>query len=194
MNEKKEAIINAAIEVIKEKSIEEATMREIASKANITTGAIYHYYKNKEELFYDIINHFVLFGQRISDADQLSQKTSNEILENIKKEVGLRLSKVDEQKLHILLLSDVISKDGEMKEIYKADYEDIIKKIADTHYYLFGIENEELKTMISAIFLATLDGLAIQTALGVIPEDLEKFIEVFNTFFAESVPTFLKKH
>ena len=50
-NKRKQKIIDATIEVIKEKSIEEATVREIAAKAGLTTGSIYHHYKNRDELF-----------------------------------------------------------------------------------------------------------------------------------------------
>lgn len=37
--------------MIKEKGVKESTVREIATKAGFTTGAMYHYYKNKEELY-----------------------------------------------------------------------------------------------------------------------------------------------
>lgn len=193
-NIKKQKIIQAAIGVIKEKSVEDATMREIASKAGLTTGAIYYHYKNKEELFYDVIDNFVHFGHKMSAPEELPMKNKDDLLLDIKKEVSLRLSKLDEQKLHILLLSDVISKDGTMKEKYKSDYNSIIGKISDLYYYIFGIENKELKTIISSIFIAALDGIAIQTSLGLIPKNEEKFIEIFNSFFAESIPLFLERY
>ena len=81
-----------------------------------------------------------------------------------------------------------------MKEKYKSDYNSIIGKISDLYYYTFGIENKELKTIISSIFIAALDGIAIQTSLGLIPKSEERFIEIFNSFFAESIPLFLERH
>lgn len=193
-NKRKDKIIDAAIKVFKEKSVEEATVREIAAMAGVTTGSIYHHYKNKDQLLYDVINHSIHFSHKISKMNESATKNQEEILSEITNEIVHRLSKIDEQKLHILLLSDVISKDSEMKEKYKLNYNNIINKTADMYYLAFGIENENLKRSLSAILMAALDGIAIQQSLGVLPESQEKFIKVFNDFFSESIPLFLERH
>jgi len=193
-SKRKQRIIDAAIQVVKEKSVEEATVREIAAKAGLTTGSIYYYYKNKDELLYDVINESIHFSYRINEMNDGAIKNQEELLSEITNEVARRLSKIDEQKLHIALLSDVIAKDSEMKEKYKSNYQSIINKTADMYYYAFGIENENLKRIISAILVAALDGIALQQSLDVLPENQEKFIKVFNDFFSESIPLFLKRH
>lgn len=193
-NKRKQKIIDAAIKVIQEKSMEEATMREIAAKAGLTTGSIYHHYKNKDELFYDVINYSIHFTHNLSEMKGSTLKNQDELLLEIKNQVIQRFLKTDEQKLHVLLLSDVISKEGEMKEKYKSNYNNIINRVADLYYYAFGVENEDLKRSMSAIFVAALDGISIQQSLGVCPENQEKFIKVFNDFFSESIPLFLKRH
>ncbi|MDY6868929.1 MAG: helix-turn-helix domain-containing protein, partial [Chloroflexota bacterium] len=43
-------IIDAAIETIKEKSLEKATMDEIAEHAELSKGALYFYFKDKSAL------------------------------------------------------------------------------------------------------------------------------------------------
>ena len=193
-NIKKQKIIDAAIEVIKEKSVEEATVREIAAKAGVTTGSIYHHYKNKDELFYDVINHSIHFSHKISVMNDSKKKNNDELLLEVKNEVKLRMNRLDEQKLHILLLSDVISRGGVMKEKYISNYINIINKVADLYFYTFGIENDEYKKILSSIFIAALDGIAIQNSLGVLPESKEKYTEALNNFFADSIPIFLKKY
>ena len=50
---KREKIIDAAVKVFLRKGFEKATVREIAREAGITTGAIYHHYRNKDELIHD---------------------------------------------------------------------------------------------------------------------------------------------
>lgn len=191
---KKEKIILAAIKVFTKKNVEEATMREIAAMAGVTTGSIYYYYKNKDELLFHVINHSIHFSYNISEMNESKIKNKEELLLEIKNEIARRLSKKDEQKLNILLLSDVIAKDGPRKEKYKLNYDNIINKVADMYQFTFGIENEKLKRSVASILVAALDGIAIQQSLNVLPEVQEKFIEIFIDFFSESIPLFLKAH
>ena len=54
-NKKKQHLMEAAIRVFAVKGFDDASMREIAAEAGLTTGAIYHHYKNKDDLFYDAV-------------------------------------------------------------------------------------------------------------------------------------------
>ncbi len=51
---KKQSIIQAAIEVFSKKNFQNASISEIARKANVAEGTIYQYFKNKEDLFFCI--------------------------------------------------------------------------------------------------------------------------------------------
>jgi len=51
---KKQLIIQAAIEVFSKNNFQNATISEIAKKANVAEGTIYQYFKNKEDLFFSI--------------------------------------------------------------------------------------------------------------------------------------------
>jgi AcrR family transcriptional regulator len=191
---KKDRIIDAAIKVLTEKSIEESTVREIAEMAGLTTGSIYYYYKNKDELLIDVINRSIHFSNNISEMNDLEVKSKEDLLLEITNGIARRLAKIDEQKLNILLLSDVIAKAGPRKDNYKLNYDNILNKVANMYYFAFGIENENFKSSLASILVAALDGIAIQQALGVLPETQENFIKIFNTFFSESIPSFLEKH
>lgn len=195
-NIRKQRIIDAAIEVLKENPIEETTVRKIAAKAGLTTGAIYHHYKNKDELFFDVIKQSLQFTHRLAEAvkDEKRSKRGNELLSEICSEVEVRLSKVDEQKLHVLLLSDVISRKSIIKKKYQKNYTDIINNTANLFDKAFEIENKEFKKSVAALLVAAMDGIAIQQALGVLPEDLGKMTEVFTSFFSESIRNYLKNH
>jgi len=193
-NRIKKRITDAAIEVIKERGVEESTVREIATKAGLTTGAIYHYYKNKDEVLYDVLHQSLHFSHKITADQQTKLKSQNEVLDEISNKITQRLSKTDEQKLYLLLVSDVIAKNGELKEQYCENYKDILTQTGDLFYYAFGIENTELKAKIASILVAALDGIAIQQSLGALPDETSKMIEIFNDFFKESIPLFLEKH
>ena len=51
---RKEAIIQAAIEVFSGKDFKTASISEIAQKAGVADGTIYQYFKSKEDLFFSI--------------------------------------------------------------------------------------------------------------------------------------------
>jgi TetR/AcrR family fatty acid metabolism transcriptional regulator len=51
---RREAIIQAAIEVFGKKDFKTASISEIAQKAGIADGTIYQYFRNKEDLFFSI--------------------------------------------------------------------------------------------------------------------------------------------
>ncbi len=194
INKRKQRIIDATIEVLKENSIEETTVRKIAAKAGLTTGALYHHYRNKDEILFDVITQSLQFTHKMVEAVK-SDKASCEkekVLAKIVSEVTKRLSKVDEQKLHLLLLSDVIARNREIIDKYQVNYSEIINNTGNLFANAFGIENNEYKNAVASILIAAIDGLAMQQALGVLPKEQEKMIEIFNSFFVESIPLFLK--
>ena len=52
---RREAILNAAGRVMSLKGFHEATLEEIAEEAELAKGTLYLYYKDKEDLFYSLI-------------------------------------------------------------------------------------------------------------------------------------------
>ena len=63
---RKQRIINAAIKVMQENPMEEVSVRKIATQAGLTTGAIYHHYKNKDELLFDVMKQSLQFTHRLA--------------------------------------------------------------------------------------------------------------------------------
>ena len=54
--EKEEAILEAALKIIKDKGFHRARMSDIAKAANISYGLVYHYFKTKDDLFDAILS------------------------------------------------------------------------------------------------------------------------------------------
>jgi len=48
--ETRERILNAALQLFREKGFDETTMRDVAAAAGMATGAAYYYFRSKEEL------------------------------------------------------------------------------------------------------------------------------------------------
>ncbi len=194
-NKRKERIMNAAMEILKESPIEEATVRKIAAKAGLTTGAIYHHYKNKDELLFDVIKQSLQFTHRLAEAakNEENPKQGKELVSEIVSEVTQRISKKDEQKLHIQLLSDVIAKESETREKYQRNYRELIDDSASLFERCYEIRNKEYTKAVASILVAAMDGIAMQQALGVLPESLDIMAAVFTSFFAESIQVYLER-
>ena len=54
-NLRKERILDAALQIFKEKGIENSTMESIAAKAGFGTATLYYYFKSKEDVFSAIL-------------------------------------------------------------------------------------------------------------------------------------------
>jgi len=194
-NKRKQHLLESAIRVFALKGFDDASMREIAAEAGLTTGAIYHHYKNKDDLFYDAVKEAAYFVHKLSERNENSTlKTNQEMFNEISANVRDRMSKDVEQRLLILLAAYAMSKGGRIQEKYKQDYTEIIQKVADMYFFAFGVENKAYQKSLAAILVAALDGVALQYSLGILKFDDEAFKDTFITFFAESIPAYLRTH
>jgi AcrR family transcriptional regulator len=192
---RKQRIINAAIQVMQENPMEEVSVRKIATQAGLTTGAIYHHYKNKDDLLFDVMKQSLQFTHRLAESvKNENHKKGRALLEEIVAEVGKRLSKSEEQKLYLLLLNDAIARNHPVRKKYEQNYRDIIENTANLFEEAFELKNEAHKRGVAALLVAAMDGIAIQQSLGVLPDNQEIMTETFVDFFRESIPVFLKNH
>lgn len=83
-NKTHKKIIDVAIKEFLEKGFSEASLRNIAKKAGVTTGAFYRYYASKEELFDFLVGEhasqiLTLYSTAVDELEQLSalQQTEN---------------------------------------------------------------------------------------------------------------------
>lgn len=119
--ETKSNILQAAIDVFVERGVVKATLEEIATKADVTRGAIYWHFKNKHDIFTAL-------------QEELYQPLTASILEDMKKNRDDSLQQLKELCTNLLINLD---KDPTRKKILKiflckCDYscgmEDIIEK------------------------------------------------------------------
>ncbi len=123
MNEQKNTtktqIKQAAIRQIEKFGIDKTSMRSIATEANMTTGAIYYYYKNKQDLFDEIVTGWNSF---CTSYFFMKMKTRGEVtVDSLFSDVEKR--KLDSfqtpsggQKLYFFSLSDAMKCDSEFSE------------------------------------------------------------------------------
>ena len=58
MSDTKSYILSVSLKLFLQKNFKEVTMKEIVEKTGLSKGAFYHYFESKEQLFYEIIDHF----------------------------------------------------------------------------------------------------------------------------------------
>lgn len=179
----KQHILEAAIIKFTENGFDKTSLREIASAAGLTTGAIYHHFKNKDELFYHAVKEAMCFAQKLSEKDENSNlKSAEDMLDEISNKVKERMSKINEQRLLVLLIGYVLSKGGALNESLKQDYNEIISKVADMYFLHLVLKMNIIKSLAS-ILIAALDGVAMQYSLGVLKQEDQKFKDIFVNFY-----------
>lgn len=196
VNVRKQRIIDATVAVLKEYPVEEVSMRKIAIQAGVTTGSIYHHYKNKDELLFDVMKQTLHFTNNLYDAVNNSDALSSQedLIDIVNNEVRNRLRKVEEQKMHIHFFSDVIKRKSDIVTDYQENYTNMINSTAELFGKTFDVNSIAYKRSVASLLVAAMDGIAMQQALDVLPEDLDTMIEVFINFFNESIPTYLSEH
>lgn len=194
-DEKKQVLLDAAVSVFTQKGFGAATMREIASAAGLTTGALYHHFRNKEDLFYHAVKEAMFFTKRLSATDAASKPKSNEsMLREISDRVKERLEKLAEQRLFVLVTAYILESGGENLTDLRSEYEEKIERVAEMYYYAFGVDNPALKHHIACVLIAAMDGMAVQYAIGTASVKDKALRDTFVSFFVESIPAYLKHH
>lgn len=72
MKESREHILRIAFGLFLQENFKEVTLKEIVKKTGLSKGAFYHYFKSKEQLFLEVIDHY--FSKMIAfDYEQFSK-------------------------------------------------------------------------------------------------------------------------
>ena len=169
-------------------------MRSIAAEANMTTGAIYYYYKNKQDLFDEIVTDSIHFAHRIFHENENEKITVASLFSDVEKEARIRFKRLQEEKLYLLLLSDAMKCDSEFSQKYTSGLKSILDQAATLFASAFALEDRKLAEQFASIFMATLDGFAIQQVLHAIPEDDTSYADTMLDFFTTCVPDYIEKH
>jgi AcrR family transcriptional regulator len=161
----RDRITAAASQLIALKGVDETSLAEIASELGISRGTLFYYYPSKSQLIFDVTDrHFsqvtlALVQRILADKDRLSPPKLLEIVfETI-------LNDQYRGKLHHYLIQEAITSEPSLKEQFRQKYSEWRGLIELT---LIEVLDHTLDARhVSFIVLATLDGLLLQTLLGV---------------------------
>ncbi len=173
--QKRRDIAFASKELFLKESIKDITVSKIAKSANVSKGSIYDYFKNKEEILFELIylmmaNHDEKKRERLNNL-----KTTKEKI----KSFGSFFYEKDDEELRIIykkfLSINLLENNKKMKEFqtecfekYRKWMEEIVEE---------GIKNKELKKdskkYIKPLFVMA-EGLYISSVTTFSTKDLEK--------------------
>ena len=174
----RDTILNAAAEILKEKSFFEMTLADVAKKAGVSKGTLYYYYNNKNDILFDTADRYLdsLSSDLLAWVDNAEKDTS---LPRLVRYVLSRGVFNESGNLRIYLISEAVSADGGIRDRLLSKYAYfktiLAQRIADRRP---GADGD----YIAWLLLTVMDGLIVQNQLrGTM--DVAGFIENTAQFF-----------
>lgn len=163
-------ILDAAEDLLAQKSLKEVTLAQIADHANVAKGTVYYYFKNKEDIL------FAIFDRYLADQwKQLNDWTSNTAKDT-------RLPRL----IKYVLARDIDKTGIRLHFIFEAaDGNEVLRQKLMERYLKFEKEIaakiQERQDNVDSDYLSWLalmvsDGLIIQKTLGNDQLDTDRFI------------------
>jgi len=160
-------IINAARKVLSQIGVNNMTLQTVADAASINKGALYYYYKSKDDILYDIMAQDNAHSREF--AGKLIEKNHDLDVENLKKEVtkGVlnRFLQLDKNKLNLYLQGEALQGNSELQKRYNEKYHEWINNIDGILSRIYEVESTDITRTLSTIALAAIEGICIQKAL-----------------------------
>jgi AcrR family transcriptional regulator len=183
-------IIEAAQRLIADQGVEKTSMRDIANEAGITTGAIYYYYKSKEELLYDVMDYASAVTSEIMKMRAQPEAQPDEVLDEIARRVKQQLMNHRVWNLRFYLGLQAAQGDETLRQRFAQNYAAQTKRTADLFNFVFDTPSQPVDMQLAALMVAALDGINFQQFIGALPVDIDDLARTYNEFFAYAVPLF----
>jgi len=163
--------LNAAEALLQENALSEITLAQIAARSGISKGTLYYYYKNKEDLFFDMTDRYLSrqWEELIAWTENKQKDTS---IHRLVKYVIERNVEASQIRLH--LLDAAVSGNETLRKKVAQRYSEfqalIAQKIAER-------TDKISADYITWLILTSSDGMIIQKALRNETFDINAFIQ-----------------
>lgn len=164
-DERKEHILNAALHVFARRGFAATKIQDIAKQGGISHGLVYHYFKSKEDVFYELVSRAIYHaGQALLMVDALPLGP----LEKVRQTARLILGSIasgQESSLYFMIVvhASVMESTPEERGRYLAGWEvpvNVFKKILEEGQNRGEIRPGDVGDMSNAFFSAIM-GIAI---------------------------------
>ena len=160
VQEKKQEIYRSATQVFLDKGYNNTTLLDIAEICKMGRSTIYQYFKNKEEIFYEVSISF--FSELVSNLDSIMLEESMSSTEKIKKMLSVFIfdSKADSQRF--FQLAKVLMFLKENNSVFENKFKFFYLSVQDMFFQVVesGIYNNEIKQCDAESMSIAIFGLA----------------------------------
>jgi len=188
----KEKILKAAVEVFLKNGYQRTTIREISTKSKLSTGTIYFYFKNKEEILKEVINKIELISTG-AFPEKIDEINPVELLKNINLELTGVMAKNYEM---LLLLINASSNIPKLNSFFYEQFKDRTQTLTEMFKQLIkkGVirevnpEKAAIFTLSNSLSMVILkEGFLKKNLENTYYEEMHKFIlDIFaNGFFVK---------
>jgi AcrR family transcriptional regulator len=185
-------IIQAAQRLIACQGVEKTSMRDIAEEAGITTGAIYYYYKSKEELLYDVMDYASAVTTEIMKMRSNPEAKPDEVLDEIARKVTQQLINNSHWNLRFYLALQAAQGDETLRSRFASNYAAQTRRTAELFNFVFDTPPGPGDLDLAVLMVAALDGINFEQFVGALPVEIDALARIYNEFFAYAVPLFQK--
>lgn len=191
-SKRKLRIIEAAYRVINQVGISGTTMRGIAEEAGLSTGALYHHYRNKEEILYAVMDHSLSVSTRIAEVAKQGGHSREEIIKEISSNICTRFNKIDENKMQFYLAQEAILGNTEIRDKFGLKYHEWIGRTEDLMQYLYNMQPGKYNKAIASLLIGAIDGVVLQILLGANTAEVNDICKVYQYLLKEGLPSLLE--
>jgi AcrR family transcriptional regulator len=170
-----DTIMESASRLFFELGYQEASMDDIAREIGVTKGTLYLYFKNKEELLYEVCKKNLKLLE-----DSLGKLVSEDILESAKSFFRAELDLPDHLRYHWIFALGEINKNQKVRKILMESYENYVKIISSRIEELKGkglISREANSRRISLILIALHNGIMMSIMQGLSKTEASEMFE-----------------
>lgn len=163
---RRNAILEAAIEVIANKGFQRTTIKEIAKQAGVADGTIYNYFKNKDAILFAIVEMITQAEVRDLHFSEAVQQLPQQFIEGYVKQ---RMAEVNDsfQALKVILPETITNR--ELSAMINEKIYEPVFEISEAFFQQM-MDNNQIKAMDAKIatrlFAAPIMGLVFLRLLG----------------------------
>lgn len=185
---RKQQILRAAEQVFARKGFQEATISDVARKANVSDATIYDYFASKEELLFSIPGETARKGkEHIESVLKLVRGTDNKIRAIIYDYLSFYKTHPDYASVAMLILK-------QNRKFLETDAYDDVRELSRVILGVIreGVENGEVRPdidpyLVRSVILGTIEHMVIRWVLLGKPQNLEEFVDPLTDLIIDGI-------